>query len=523
MAANISASRMRQAQLSAKRTAKTASVPAPIGGWNARDALASMDEKDAIKLENFWPFPYDVMVRKGYTQHTTGLPGQVESLMTYSNPTTQTLFAACGTGFYNVGAGGAVGAAVVTGLTNARWQHVNVATSGGNFLLAVNGLDKLRGWNGTAWWADGDGTHDITGVNTANCYNITLFKNRVWLIEKNSLKVWYLPTDSIAGAANSLNFQSVARKGGYLLAMGTWTIDAGYGVDDLAVFLTSMGEVIVYRGIDPSNSVTWALAGIWQMGPAFTPRCLMKWGGDLLLLTIDGLYPLAQYLQSSRLNPKIALSDKIYSALSEATANYNPNFGWGLEFFPKANMLILNVPLMEGASQQQYCMNTITGAWTNFTGIGANCWAIFNDDPYFGGNGYVGKFWNSLSDDGANIVGNAKQAFNYFKMRGQTKRWTMIRPTLRTNGTPTALISVNVDFSDFDPTGELVFAGTSSGLWDAALWDTGLWGADLNVSNIWQGVNGQGYCCAVRLKVAAAGIETHWASTDFVMEGGGVL
>jgi hypothetical protein len=146
-----------------------------------------MDEKDAVILDNFFPLPSKVIIRKGSINWATGLGSQVESLMGYKPQTgTAALFAAAGTSFYNVTATGAVGAAVVTGLTNARWQHVNMATSGGNFLMAVNGSDKLRGWNGAAWWTDGDGTHDITGVDTATCIGIALFKRRMWLIQKNT-------------------------------------------------------------------------------------------------------------------------------------------------------------------------------------------------------------------------------------------------------------------------------------------------------------------------------------------------
>lgn len=523
MVANIAALRRRQPQLAQKRTAKTASVPAPIGGWNARDPLGNMSATDAITLENWWPLPYDVMVRKGYTQFSTGLPAQVETLMVYASPSAQSLFAISNKAIYDATAGGAIGAAVVSGLTNSRFQYINISTSGGNFLMALNGADKLRGWDGSAWWTDGGGTHDITGVDTATCTNINLFKNRVWLIQGSSLKAWYLPTDSIAGAASSLDFQSVARKGGHLIAMGTWTIDAGYGVDDMAVFITSMGEVIVYRGTDPSNAATWALAGVWEIGSPFTQRCMMKWGGDLLVLTYDGIYPLSAALQSSRLDPRVTITNKIYTAISTATTDYGANFGWDMNYYAKANMLIINVPVIEGSYQQQYVMNTITKAWSNFSSIGANCWEIFNDEPYFGGNQFIGQFWDGFSDNTANIVGNAKQAFNYFGQRGQTKQWTMIRPILSTNGIPTALVSINVDFEDFDPTGTLSFFGTPFGLWDATLWDGGQWGAGLNVSKQWQGINGTGYCAAVRLKVSSSYIETHWASTDFVMKGGGTL
>ncbi len=523
MVANIALARRKQAQLAQARTAKTASIPGPIGGWNARDPLGEMSSTDAITLDNWWPLPYDVQVRKGYSTHVTGFASQVESLMTYSSPTASKLFAASGTAFYDATTAGAVGAAVVSGLTNSRWESINISTSGGNFMLCVNGHDKLRGYNGTAWWTDGDGTHDITGVDTATITNINLFKNRVWLVQGSSLKAWYLPTDSIAGAAAAFDLQSIARLGGYLVAMGTWTVDGGYGVDDLAVFITSKGEVIVYRGIDPSNAATWALAGVWAIGSPFTTRCQTKFGGDILLLTYDGIYPLSQALQSDRLDPRVAITNKIYDAISTATAGYGGNFGWDIDYYAKANMLIINIPVATGSQQIQYCMNTITKAWCSFSGITANCFIIFNDEPYFGGSTYVGKFWNTFADNSTNITADGKQAFNYFGLRGQTKRFNMVRPTLRTNGSPSTLVALNMDFSDTAPTGTLSFTPTTYGAWDSAVWDTGVWGGGLNVSNSWQGINGVGYCAAMRLKVAAMGIETHWASTDFVFEPGAVL
>ena len=51
-----------------KFSATTTSVPAPIGGWNARDSLANMNPMDAIQLVNFYPTPTDVTMRKGWTQ-----------------------------------------------------------------------------------------------------------------------------------------------------------------------------------------------------------------------------------------------------------------------------------------------------------------------------------------------------------------------------------------------------------------------------------------------------------------------
>lgn len=506
---------------------KSASVPAPIGGLNARDSLAYMDEKDAVVLDNWWVNPSDVEVRNGYTQHVTGLPSYVQTLMIYGGPTTQKMFAASGTAFYNVSSAGAVGAAVVTTLTNAKWQYVNISTSGGSFLNAVNGTDKLRGYDGTNWWVDGDGNHDITGVDTATCHNINLFKNRLWLIQKNTLKAWYLPTSSIAGAASALDFSSIARQGGSLLAMGTWTLDAGYGVDDYAVFVTTMGEIIVYRGTDPSSVSTWALSGVWSVGSAFTTRCFMKWGGDLLLLTYDGLFPLAQYLQSSRLDPRVALTDKIYSAISEATTSYGSTFGWDLAYFSKANMLILNVPVTATTGQTQFAMNTITKQWCTFSGMSANCWAVFNDNLYFGGNTFVARAWNGFSDFPGSVAQpintNALTAFSDFKMPGLQKRWSMVKPVFLTNGVPSTVGGLNIDFNLADTTGALQGAQIAYATWDSGVWGSSVWGGGLSVSENWQTVNGIGNWAALRVKTSTTGIETHWVASTYVLEKGGIL
>jgi hypothetical protein len=76
----------------------------------------------------------------------------------------------------------------------------------------------------------------------------------------------------------------------------------------------------------------------------------------MLMLTYNGLYPLAASLQSSRLDPRVALSDKIQGAFTAATQQYGGNFGWDIMFDPQHNALTVNVPVSEG-QQQQYVMN----------------------------------------------------------------------------------------------------------------------------------------------------------------------
>ena len=476
-------------------------------------------------MTNFFPGTSEVLLRAGYTEHATGLPGQVETLMVYATPGgTTKMFAVSGGSIYDVTSAGAVGAAIVSGLSNSRWEYVNITTAGGNFLYAVNGADKPLLYDGATWTPiDAVSTPAITGVTTTNLINVNMFKNRVWFVEKNTLKVWYLAVDSIGGAATAFNLSSVADYGGYLVAMATWTIDAGYGVDDLAAFITSEGEVIVYKGTDPASSATWALVGVWRVGSPIGRRCALKYAGDLLIICNDGVLPMSAALQSSRTNPKVALTDKIQWAVSNAVTAYGANFGWELLYFPRENQLYLNVPYEEGSNQRQYVMNSITKNWCNFEGWAANCWVLMEDAPYFGGDGFVAKAWNEVSDNGVNINGDCLQAFTYFGAPGILKRFSMIRPVMRTNGSPAALANINVDFDTSDTTEALTFLPTTYAAWDAGTWDASVWGGDLEIQKQWQGAAAVGYSAAVRLKVATNGIEVRWISTDFVMERGGIL
>lgn len=507
------------------RTKKTAevSVAAPVGGWNARDAVAAMHKHDAVILENFWPGTNSVILRKGYADHATGLPDQVETLMVYNGGATSTLFAASGTAIYDATSAGAIGAAVKSSMTNARFQYVNFTTAGGAiYLLAVNGADKLLSWNGTAWHLDGDGTHDITNFDTATATNITVFKNRIWLIGTNSLKAWYLQGSAVAGAATALDMSSLCQKGGYLVAAMTWTLDAGYGIDDHLVFITSEGEVLVWRLTDPSTPSGIALAGVFTMGAPIGRRCWIKYGGDLLIITNEGVVALAKRLPAVGGSPAATITDKIKLAVAYAVDSSGTNFGWQLIQFPDENQLYLNVPIEEGDNQQQYVQNNITGAWCNFTGWEANCWELFNDQLYFGGDMVVARAWFGTDDNGSNIQGRALQSFQAYGGARQ-KQCKMIRYHLRTDGTPELYGNVNVDYDFSDNAAPLSTSPPVYGLWDVGLWDTALWGSGMVASAEWQGATGIGYTFAPFLKIATDGIRLEWMATDMVFEPGGTI
>lgn len=503
----------------AKRAvSRPVSLPAPVGGWNARDALPAMSPLDAVTLQNWFPATTECLLRDGYTEWATGIGDQVETLMAYSGSTTDELFAIAGGSVYDVTNTGAVGAPVLTGLSNSQWQYTNIATPGGVFISAANGQDAPILYNGSAW-----STPTITGVTATSLNSPILYMNRQFFFEEGTLKAWFLPVQSIAGAAQAIDISSFMTKGGHIVAHGTWTVDAGTGVNDHYVIMTNRGQVIVYQGSDPTTTTDWSMVGVWDIGAPIGSRSLYKYAGDMLIISEDGLMPLSGALQSSRVQPKVAITDKIQYAVSEAVTNYGQNFGWQVMYVPTINQLWLNVPFNEYNNQQQFVMNTISGSWCNYTGWNANVFEMFKDRPYFGGDGVVCKAYETESDNGNNITGFGLQAFNNFNNAGTLKRFTMARPVLRTDGAPAVYAGINIDFSLSDTTAPLNFAPNTFAKWDTGTWDVSIWSGALNVLQQWQGLNGVGYYGAPVVKVASNNLDITWVATDIVIEGGGIL
>lgn len=435
------------------RKGQVTSIPAPVGGLNALDALANMPATDAVAMTNYFPQPSSVSLRNGYTQNTTGFGAWVESLMPYTSPTAKKLFAASGTSFYDATAAGAVGGAVVTSLTNARWQSVNYTNSAHSWLYCVNGVDSPQLYNGSTWQAVTGISSPIaiTGVTTSTLIDVCSFKSRLWFIQANTTLAWYLPTSAVGGAAVSFDFGNLFLLGGYLVTMvGVSISDAG-GVDDYAAFISSEGEILLYRGTDPAQTSTWALVGRFNIGRPVGQRCTMRYGSDVIVICADGFYPISKALLTNRNELQDSLSYKILNLINNDVQSYSGNFGWQPILYPTGNKVIINVPQKENSIQYQYVMNTVTSAWCKFTGWNAACFAILADKLYFGGKTYVALADTGTSDNGGTITGDCTQAFNYFGNPGVQKRFTMVRPVLQVTGSVSPAIALEVDYSSVYP------------------------------------------------------------------------
>ncbi len=494
-----------------------ASVPPPIEGWDAMSPVQAMSPKRAIRLENWFPQLSWVELRKGSVRHATLSPATtdpVETVMAYQGISAEKLFAAAGSNIYDVTAGGAATASV-TGLTNARWQYTNFAGTGGNFLDIVNGADTPQYFDGTNWNV---ATITGSGITPEDFITVTPHKGRLWYTIVDSTDAAYLAPDAIQGTAAKFPLGGNWSLGGHLVTIGSWSLDGGAGPDDYIAFFSSMGQVSVYSGTNPASDFT--LVGTYYIGPPIGRRCLTKVGADLAVLSIDGVVPLSKALIFDRAAiPKVAITTLIQRVINQSTRDFKDNFGWQGISYPRGTRYILNIPLVENEQQEQYVMNTLSGAWCRFIGQNASCWELFNDDLYFGGNsGAVFKADTGSTDEDEVIHYDMMTAFNYVGARGINKRFTMCRPLLTTDQQVFPGIAFNVDFQDNAPINASSTVIPAGALWDVSLWDQALWSGGIITQSNWTSVSGLGYCASIRM-VVDVGAGTSASEWGFAMWG----
>ena len=507
------------------QTATLQSVPAPVGGWNARDALAQMDQLDAVALENLFPRPTYCEVRGGCSDHATGMTGNGKTLATYNQLSgTNKMYCYTPSGIYDVSSAGAVGSSKLA-RTEGKHQWVNFGDGTNNYLIAVNGVDKPAYFDGTTWTAvDGVSTPALTGLTTTKIVHVCVFKGRLIFVEKDSLSFWYLAAGAAGGALTEFPLDSYCPRGGYLMAAATWTIDSGSGFDDRLVLITSEGECLIYEGTNPSSAASWQQVGTYFLGKPLGRKCFTQYGGDLVILTENGAFPLSAALQSASVDYKLALSFKIENAFTEAARLYGSVFGWRATVYPAQSAMIVNIPIAEGGDHEQYVMNTITKSWCKFKEWDAEDFVVYNKELYFTTSTKVVKAWTGTSDYGNNIVWYGKQAFNSFGRANSLKAVKLYSPILSVSGNLSILCDIDVDFRSEEIVGTATYSPPSSSLWGTAIWGTSLWGSGTIVLNPWTSpAERPGYYVAGKIKGATKDLSVAWMASSYAYEIGGIL
>jgi hypothetical protein len=510
--------RINKPKIQRSAVSKELSRPAPILGWNAKEALSEMDFRSAIVLDNWFPTNTDVRVRKGSSDYVTGLLS-CQTLMAWTSGTTKKLFAASDGSIFDVSSIGAVSAPAATNHSNSSWQHCQFENnSGGHFLIAANGSDSPQYYNGAQW-----DSLSISGIaSSSKLKSVSVFKNRLFFVENNSLNIWYLPLSSIQGQAAKLNIGALARSGGNVRCCFAIPTTAGNAPDDYFGVVTDQGELFIFAGDDPSTATSWRLVGSFQTGRPIGWRCWTKWGDDVALLTDLGLVSVTSIVHSENTLGRL-ISDNIRDAIPQAIAAKEDFLGWQVIASTRDKQLIVNVPGSAAGESEQYVMNTDTGAWCRFLGWPAECFEVQDGRLYFGGTKGIRVANSGRSDAGEAIDADASTAYDYVNARGRNKHFKMIRPTFLADGSVSVSVSMGTDFGPAPLMSAPNLTEGGGSAYNSSAWDMSIWAQQPRPTRNWNAAGVDGDCVTTRVKVRTSAAEIKWMSTDLLYEVGGIL
>jgi len=339
-------------------------IPAPVGGWNAKDALPVMDPSEAIILDNVFPEANLCrVIGGGAVTDSIASNGYFETFADYYSATGGAFgIVVDSDNFRLVSSAGTFTGSTFSSGGVRRWQHTNMNNS---VIFVSTGANPVL-YNGTSW---SNPSYTGTSLVVTTLSNIDTYKSRLYFVQDSSLVIWYGGLRATSGALTAYDITGIVRRGGSIVYAGSVTKDAYGGLVEFFVIVTDQGEVLFFTGDNPGAS-NWSISGRAQIGVPLGKRAFCQKQSDLLIATTEGIVSTNALIDSG--HEAEFITDKIQNVYNKSATAATSYDGWELKYWPSGHMLILNVPQSYPNDVQQYVMNTFTGAWCRFKGIQAS-------------------------------------------------------------------------------------------------------------------------------------------------------
>lgn len=521
---------------------KPSTFPAPYQGINAVDPLASLDANQACTYStNLIPEGRGLRVRSGYKQFATGIDGTqtILTVMPFQASVTANdkLFVTTTNGIFDITAGGVIGAAAIAFATVDGTSGIGIWTNfvidnGAHVCIYADETNGIYEYTEGGAWARITGAQ-ITGVNPNNLVFVMQFKSRLWFVERNCGRGWYLPVGAVIGAATRFDFGNKFNHGGSLVGMWSWTIDGGSGLDDLLVGVSAGGDVLIYKGTDPTSASTFGAVGQYFIGPVPAGRRqASNFGGELFILSQYGVLPMSALIAGRPVDEQdVYASRNISPLISTDMNNFRTQRGWEMRNIPGENVFLVATPKQTNFPYKQYARSSKSRGW-----------GIWQDVPYVTGDTWQGSFYvgstggvvyritgntdavTLAGTGGVNIQFSLLTAFSEFGETSLYHQVQFIRPVFRAAAAPTLSTQARYDYNTDDVTGGSVSTAITTYTWDAAasLWDTALWGGDSTTIQSVSAGNGIGRAMGIAI-LGTSQAETILVRIDILFTSGGPL
>lgn len=461
-----------------------ATIPAPIDGINTEQGRDVMDPMSAIGLINVSTNRGILSRRPPIKSYRAdlGIPCQYE-LITYNSP--NGISSDILLGFGN---GGALGPWQIfpnfapslipgtgSGTIGALNYHVHMRTlASGTLLFLCDGVARVCRFDGTNCDIAG---FTIGGVADSNLQTPCVYKTRLFFSKRNSAELYYASLGAITGALNTLEVGPFLQKGGSILWLGTWSGNAGSGLDDFLVVASDRGEILLYTGTDPAVATSWQLVSRFFIPKSNSHHHFIYRNSDVIIFTEQGIFPLSSIVNLGQGSDTPSLANPIKS-LYKSIYNYGYSV---LKPIIDSELQAILIPVSAafndlekepGASFVDYngflVMDLSSGSWSFFdTSLNSQyIYGVtnFKQKTYFGllntVTGKYGVYYFETSgftndDENGPVAVTINTSFNYLEDRAHIKRFISVSPTINTYTSSTGKLFIACDnkvYSDSEQT-----------------------------------------------------------------------
>ena len=527
----------------ATQRSQASQIPAAVHGVNAISGIARMGPEECIYCYNLLAEDFGMEVRDGYVEWANGwVGGPAKTVITFQGnvDADDMLWVANEEGIWNVTAKG----------TTAPVQELVWPSSGGNagicsyvnftndgnerFLLLCDGQNGYYVWEqATGLWAQG--TFSAGDVDVELLDFVMIWKKRVWFIERASANAWYLPTASFSGNATAFNFGDQFRFGGALVSLNNWTLDGGEGIDDYLVALSAAGDVVVYRGTDPSEAADFGVHGSWYVGEVpIGNRIASEFSGELYVISVYGLVAMSQLLNGAdSADPNTYVTRKISPYVRQVMDETIKEFGWHIHVHPKQSILYLNSPPRFSKPQLAFTLYLGNMSWSIVRGLnkshtanwqGEVYWTDLNRNKLYVQAGNVDGVYLDPEVDGQPEAIDWDMLTSYQDLGepARFKRCQYVRPMFIGQGLPAFQVEAYYDYEIDEQYGYPVIGPSNHSTWGTAVWDVDVWAGGLQTSDNPRGTTGMGRYVAVNIRGRSSTAVT-LAAFDIIYDYGGLL
>jgi len=361
-----------------------------------------------------------------------------------------------------------------------------------------------------------------------------LYAKRQFMIEKDTLRAWYLPVASISGTALSVDLSGVFIRGGSLLFGAAWSQDSGDGTDDRCAFFTDQGEVAIFAGTDPSDVDLWAQIGRYDLSTPMGKLATVQFGGDVVTCTVDGAIPLSAVVTKDPAQLSLAAVSRTIEPEWKREALRREDVPWQAVKWAEKNMAIVSLPVINDTTPAGcLVVNLETGAWAKYTGWDVRSLCVFQGQAYFGTTtSQVFLAEAGGLDNGASYECRMGGLFEPLGQQGQTVAAKLVRATFRRGTNFTAKVSLSSNYNTQFPTAPAgAEADTTASVWDVDTWDgTLVWDAAntdmITISSSWKDAARNGFAHSPQIQIVSGSTvapNVELVSIDVTFEAGGVV